>query len=317
MKLRILFTWSLLVVIMIGSKQLFSQTELRLNSQASQVDIFIRDQAFTSYLFGKERSKPVLFPVRAPGGRIANRIFPFKKDVPGESLDHPHQESVFFAFGDVGDERLDFWRSHGHDGARIVHRSVLEMKSGETGLLRVLLDWVDSEGKLVLQEIRRMEFGGNQDFWWIDHTSRLLADQKSVRLNENKEGLFAIRVSAAFREDTGNSQYLDAFGRRGAKAIWGTRAPWLALQGKLEGNPLTIAIFDHPSSFNHPAYWHCRDYGLFAVNPLGRRQFVKGSIPIGFEIKLGESLLFRYRLSLYSKEISKQHLDDDYQKYIR
>ena len=76
MKLRSLFTWSLLVVIMIGSKQLFSQTELRLNSQASQVDIFIRDQAFTSYLFGKERSKPVLFPVRAPG-KNCKPNFPF------------------------------------------------------------------------------------------------------------------------------------------------------------------------------------------------------------------------------------------------
>ena len=139
--------------------------------------------------------------------------------MPGEYLDHPHQESVFFAFGDVGDERLDFWS--GHDGVRIVHRSVLEMKSGEIGLLRVLLDWVDSEGKLVLQEIRRMEFGGNQDFWWIDHTSRLLADQKSVRLNENKEGLFAIRVSAAFREDTGNSQYLGCLWSQGSQGYLG------------------------------------------------------------------------------------------------
>ena len=164
MKLLRLSIWSLLVVIMIDSKQLFSQTELRFNSQVSQVDVFIRDQAFTSYLFGKERSKPVLFPVRAPGGRIANRNFPFKKDVPGEYLDHPHQESVFFAFGDVCDERLDFWS--GHDGVRIVHRSVLEMKSGETGLLRVLLDWVDSEGKLVsisdAQDVLEFHYNSNK-----------------------------------------------------------------------------------------------------------------------------------------------------------
>ena len=31
----------------------------------------------------------------------------------------------------------------------------------------------------------------------------------------------------------------------------------------------TIAIIDHPGNPNYPTYWHARDYGLFAVNPLG------------------------------------------------
>ena len=303
----------LLAVTLLCFSQLPAQTELTLNSENARVDVAIRGQAFTSYLFGEGRAKPVLFPLRAPGGRIVNRIYPFSEETPGEELDHPHQASVFFAFGDV--EGLDFWM--GREGGRIVHRSILEMKGGETGLLRVLLDWLDSEGRTILQEIRRMEFGGGEDSRWLDHTSRLLAHRRPVRINESKEGLFAIRVAAAFREDRGNSEYLDAFGRRGAKSVWGTRAPWLALQGELSGAPLTIAIFDHPTSFNHPAYWHARDYGLFSVNPLGRKDFVEGAVPVGFEIRVSESMLFRYRLSVYSADVSKQRLDGDYQAYIR
>lgn len=295
------------------SGQPLAQTKLSLNSEDARVDVTIRGQSFTSYLFGEERSKPVIFPLKAPGGRIVNRIFPFSQDISGEEHDHPHQASVFFAFGDVGG--LDFWE--GREGVRIVHRSVLELRSGETGLLRVLLDWLDSQGQTILQEIRRMEFGGGEDFQWLDHTSQLLALHRPVRINESKEGLFAIRVAAAFREDRGNSHYVDAFGRKGAVSVWGNRAPWLALQGELAGEPLTIVIFDHPTSFNHPAYWHARDYGLFAVNPLGRKDFVQGAIQVGFEIPVGESMSFRYRLSVYSADVSKQRLDADYQAYIR
>ena len=36
---------------------------------------------------------------------------------------------------------------------------------------------------------------------------------------------------------------------------------------------MTVAIFAHPSGLNHPPYWHARDYGLFAVNPFGRKGY--------------------------------------------
>ena len=301
------------VTLFASSNRLIAEVELVLHSKDSRVDIVVWGEPFTSYHFGPGRSKPIFFPVRAPGGRIVNRLFPLQKKGPDEEADHPHQESLWFTYGDV--EGLDFWT--GRDGVRIRHRSVLEMRNGEVGVLKVLLDWVDAEGRAVLQEIRRIEFGGSQDSFWLDHRSDLLARERSVKIGESKEGMFGIRVAAAFREDRGGSVYLDAFGRRSEESIWGTRAPWLALQGKLSGEPLTLAIFDHPSTFNHPSYWHARAYGLFAANPLGRKDFVEGSIPVGFEIRVGERLHFRYRLSIYSAEVKKARLDAEYQSYIR
>jgi hypothetical protein len=31
-----------------------------------------------------------------------------------------------------------------------------------------------------------------------------------------------------------------------------------------------VAIFDHPKNHAHPTWWHVRDYGLFAANPVGK-----------------------------------------------
>ena len=36
-----------------------------------------------------------------------------------------------------------------------------------------------------------------------------------------------------------------------------------------------VAIFDHPSVYDTPTWWHVRDYGLFAANPFGKRYFEK------------------------------------------
>ncbi len=296
-----------------SENRLVAQVELIPDPEESKVHVVVRGEPFTSYHFGPERSKPILFPVRAPGGRIVNRLYPLREDGSDEEKDHPHQESLWFTYGDV--EGLDFWR--GRDGVQIRQRSVLEMASGSTATLKVQLEWLDPEGHPVLQEIRRLEFGGGEDSFWIDHTSDLLAQERTVKLGETKEGMFAIRVAADFREDRGGSEYLDAFGRRGAKSIWGTRVPWVVLRGKRARAPLSIAIFDHPSTFNYPSYWHARDYGLFAANPLGRRHFVEGSVPVGFEIRSGEKLRFRYRLSVYSAQIEKKRLDSEYQAYIR
>ena len=66
---------------------------------------------------------------------------------------------------------------------------------------------------------------------------------------------------------TGN--YVGSDGKTG-DAVWGTRGPWTMLQGKVEGEEVTLAILDHPQNPGFPTYWHARGYGLFAANNLGQ-----------------------------------------------
>lgn len=84
----------------------------------------------------------------------------------------------------------------------------------------------------------------------------------------------------------------------------------------MQGKDVTVAIFEHPSTENHPSYWHARDYGLFAVNPFGRKDFIKGSTPLDTVLPADATLGFRYRIVVYSGKVSKERLDQDYWAYI-
>ena len=72
------------------------------------------------------------------------------------------------------------------------------------------------------------------------------------------------------------------------------------LTGKKEGRDITIGMFDHPLNVGYPAYWHARGYGLFAVNPLGRKVFSNGKEELNFSLKPKQSVTFRYRIVVHS-----------------
>ena len=74
------------------------------------------------------------------------------------------------------------------------------------------------------------------------------------------------------------------------------------LYGIKEGKPLSVAIIDHPKNPGYPTYWHARDYGLFAANPLGQEVFSNGKEKLNLTLKPGESVTFRYRMLITTNE---------------
>ena len=74
-------------------------------------------------------------------------------------------------------------------------------------------------------------------------------------------------------DNTGvTGKYISSEGKEG-DAVWGTRGKWTMLGGTVDGEPMTLAILDHPSNPGYPTHWHARGYGLFAANPLGPDSF--------------------------------------------
>jgi hypothetical protein len=199
----------------------------------------------------------------------------------------------------------------------MVHRAVLEHSGGLAGRLSVLIDWLDQDGRVSVQEIKRVTFGGASDVHWMDHDIRLTALGEPRSFDDTKEGMFAIRVADELREDEGTGRYINAYGWETADRIWGRRAPWVALRGTVAGDNVTVAIFDHPSSENHPSYWHARAYGLFSINPFGRKDFVKGARPDNRRLEPNQSFHFRHRVQVYDGKVSKERLDQDYWDYVK
>ncbi len=112
---------------------------------------------------------------------------------------------------------------------------------------------------------------------------------------------------------TGN--YVSSEGIEG-DAVWGTRAKWVALNGQMEGEPVSVVIFDHPKNPGHPTYWHARGYGLFSANNLGQKELSGGKDELNYKLGAGESVDFAYKVLLHSgTELGKNQIDQMYQEF--
>jgi len=282
-----------------------------------KIDVMIGSKHFTSYLYGMELTKPILYPVHTPSGIVVNRGYPLAK-VEGESTDHPHHTGVFFTYDKVNDD--GFWNNT-TSPPQIKHVKVTEMKGGAgKGRLSTVMNWVGKSGQALLKENRTMVFLAGKDEYAIDFSIDLAAQDTKVVFGDTKEGMFAIRAAGWLREKGGTGRYLNSNGDQREKNVWGKRAKWVRLQGEKDGKKVGIAILNHPSSVNYPTYWHARGYGLFSANPLGQGAFEKKWNPrrakrFNLTLEPGKVAHFRFLMVIYEGDKTKQELERQFREF--
>jgi hypothetical protein len=309
-----------------------------------RVDVLVGGKPFTSYLYPASLEKPVLYPIRSARGTTVTRGFPLEPR-PGERADHPHHVGHWFNYGDVNG--YDFW---GHSSetppelrakaGTIAQKEIVRVESGDArGELAVTADWVVPDGSVLIHEQTRFVFAGDATSRTIDRFTTWTAAGQRLLFADTKEGAFGIRVARALEQpskeaevfvsargeketvprldNTGvTGRYLSSNGATG-DAVWGTRGPWMSLSGIVDGAPVTIAIFDHPSSYGHPTYWHARGYGLFAANPLGRHAFDPKQPPTALTLEPGQSLTFRHRILVRDGTMTRDELQQAFNRFAR
>ena len=318
------------------------------DTDEQRVDVFVGEELFTSYIFPQAYDvlkKPVLYPIIAPSGAEITRGYPLGEGA-GERVDHPHHIGLWLNYGNVNG--LDFWNNSNAVSAEeakemgaIVHRSVERAVSGESkGVLRVTADWLTPEGEPLLREETRYVFRANpSEARVVDRITTLQALDRRVNFDDNKEGFLGLRVTRALEmpsEDpvlladasgeaaeepvmdnegvTGH--YRNSEGVEGYPDVWGKRAKWMTLSGVVEGDSVTVAIFDDPQNVGFPTYWHARDYGLFSANPLGQKVFSEGQEELNFSLAPGESTTFRYRVLVLSGMQTSEEIASYYQDWV-
>jgi hypothetical protein len=275
------------------------------------VSVEIDGKPFTDFYVGNENGalKPYLHPLRAPSGKIVTRGYPMLRDVPGEAHDHGHHRGLWFSHGDVNG--LDFWageltKNPAKKGAISLVKIDKVASGSKEGSIDATFRWHGPDGKTILTEQRRMVFRGGANRV-IDFDLQLKAVEKA-KFGDTKEGTFAIRLASALEEPGRKSlpeprrtgQMVTPDGRKGEKEVWGKRAPWVDYAGEIEGEKIGVAIFDHSSNPRHPAYWHARGYGLFAVNIFGLHDFENDKTKDGsMTLEPGQKLRLRYRVVIH------------------
>ena len=275
--------------------------------------ITTHDEPFATYDF-KHYAKPILYPLCGPGGIEVTRNYPMRSGVPGESSDHEHHKSVWFAHGNVNG--LDFWS----EKARIVSQDIqlLDEQPNIWPGFVAKNSWLDGD-KPILLEQASLRFADRGDVRFVDFEF-LLTAQLDVRFGDTKEGTFAIRTHPNLqltREDAslpvGHAE--NSAGQTDGN-IWGQRAEWVSYFGQIDGVDMGIAIFDHPENLRHPTTWHARDYGLVAVNPFGLHDFLKQPANSGdFDLPNGQQLRFRFRLAIYRGGFDRENIKNWYTEF--
>ena len=302
------------------------------HTSEKRIDVMIENKLFTSYKWPDGVYKPVLHPILTSNGTIITRGFPLEPR-PGERPDHMHHVGNWMNYGNV--DGFDFW-GNGHTGERsdnggeIKLLEIEQLTSGKgEGSMITKGSWIDPEGNELLAEKTEYHFIAKGSLRIVDRLTTLTANDKTVALNDTKEGMFAIRVARQLElpsegditllDAQGNptkvsemsnegisGNYLSSAGVTGL-GVWGTRAKWMNLYGNIGDEKISVVICDHPKNQSYPTYWHARGYGLFAANPLGVKDFTKGKEELNFSIAAGQSVTFRYRLIISSNA----HLTED------
>ena len=302
-----------------------------------KVAVLIDGQPFTDYFYPETDvlKKAVLYPLRTANGTIITRGWPLDPR-PAERIDHPHHVGMWLNYEDVNGH--DFWNNSNTPPnpkgvyGTIVHTGIKTLKSGKKNAkLVVTANWMDKDGKVMLEETTTYVFSGAKNRRLIDRITTLTA-KTDVLFKDVKDGMFAIRVARqlehpskqpdVFTDASGVATKVPVMDNAGVvgsyrnsegvegEAVWSKRARWCNLRGQIATETINLAIIDHPKNAGYPTYWHARGYGLFAANPLGMKVFSNGKDELNFKILSGQSATFRYRVLIASESLSDATLND-------
>ncbi len=291
---------------------------------AKKVSVTVDGRPFTAYVYDEKTPKPILYPILTKSGKTVTRGFPYAPRA-NERVDHPHHVGLWMNYGDVNG--LDFWNNsyaipatEKHKYGSIFHHEITQMDEA-TGELAIKAVWRAPNGQDLLKELTKFKFIEEGNTRKIIRTTTLTA-LENVSFKDNKEGMIAIRVArelelptdkpAVFTDSQGiettvessnnegvSGDYLASEGLTG-NAVWGTRNRWVTLHGTMDNEPVSITIFDHKDNVGYPTYWHARDYGLFAANPLGQAVFSEGKETLDFKLEKSQSTTFTYALIVHN-----------------
>ena len=291
-----------------------------LQTHDNKIDVKVDGELFTTFDYASY-DKPILYPIYSPGQIAMTRDWPMKQDTKGESHDHPHHKSMWIAHEING---VDFWAEK---GGSVKTQSVESNFVGEpSNVFRANSNWVKkSDGKTLLSDQSTYWFGGDKTSRWINCLVKYQATHGDFQFDDTKEGLFAIRTHPNLRlTSKPKAGVTEVFGKAinsegvTGKEIWGKRAKWLLYYGEIDGTPVSIAMYDHPSNLRHPTTWHARDYGLVTANPFGLHHFLgreKGSG--AFKVKNGGALQLRYRVEFFKGIATVETIDEKFQAFAK
>jgi hypothetical protein len=294
-------------------------------SDRQTIAVTINGRPFTEFVFGNQTPKPNLEPLRSANGLVVTRRFP-RLNIPGETTDHPEHRGVWFGHSDVNG--LNFYANENSytniPHGSIVLQSIDRLTSGQkSGSIEATLAWRDAAGNTLLVERRRMVFYAEAVNRVIDFDFQITATTQ-VHFGDHRDGAFSLRLADGLQapgpklpgDPPRTGEMTSAAGCHQESECWGKPAEWMDVSGKIDGQGVGVAIFDHPQNSGHPVRWQARGYGLFAANPFGLREYLHDPLADGGRtLAPGQTLRLRYRVLIHPGNAAEAKVAKEYERY--
>jgi len=221
---------------------------------------FQRDgREIAHYHFSPALNRPFIFPVVGPSDRAVTRM-----GHPHDPEGHSHHNSIWISHHDMNG--VTFWGDCGTNAGRIIHQRIECIEDGaEATFLQVLNAWTDKNGKVLLNERRRITIEPlpeNEFLLILD--VQLEAKAKDVTLGKTPFGLLGVRIAKTIGVADGGGTIRNSAGNvneTGENGVHWKCAQWCDYSGPITPKAIEgITLMDHPANPNHPTFFHvCND----------------------------------------------------------
>jgi hypothetical protein len=264
------------------------------------ISVTLADKPLLDYKFANVPFKPYVEKLYTPSGINILRDAPH---------DHLHHHALMFALGVNGG---NYWEETPQAGKE-VHREFLPTdKPGAVVAER--LDWVDTQGKTVLNETRTITVPpATEGVALITWQETLSVPDGAGPTKLTGGHYYGLGMRFIESMDKGGT-YLNGAGAEG-EVVRGderlTRAPWGAYIADADGKPVTVAMFDDPKNVRYPAWWftmHTPFAYLAATINLHREPL---------EMQPGKPLALRHGVAVWDGKQDKESIEKVYQNWLK
>jgi hypothetical protein len=274
----------------------------QLSEQSANAFLKTAGKTVADYRYINVPFKPYIEKLRTPSGRNVLRDAPH---------DHLHHHGLMFA---VAVDGCNFWEEYNNNAGKEITTSLLSKEN----VLNSELDWKNSKSEILLTEKRKIMVSESR----VDEKSVTLLDWQSVfspptgrtahfdKSNHHYFGLglrFDQTMDKEGRFFNSNGNVGEVF--RGDERL--TTCNWMAYTAKLNGEPVTVAMFGRLEN-SIPTV-------AFTMGETGK-SFAYMSITLNFhrqplDLKPDTTLTLDYRVAVWDGEVSAETIEKAYQEY--
>ncbi len=304
---RILSATAMAILLFAPITMAQSPDGLRSEEKQETLSIFSGDRLVFRYRLVPNPFKSYGEKFLTPGGKNVVRDSPF---------DHKHHHGLMFA---VAVDGLNFWEEHLTPGKQLSRATSPVQFTTSAGIDRAFftqqLDWIDPRSEqLYLREERTITICRADDLpasllTWKARFS-VPEGKPSVTLGGHRYYGLGVRMVASM-DDGGHFQNAD--GKTGVTGTNLVPSAWCAYTAKVDGKPVTLAMFDAPSNLRHPATWF-----TMGDKP-GEFAYLSDTLNLKQEplsISAGQPLQVRYGVALWDGAIDKKSIDALYRRWV-